>query len=313
MGRKPSSNRARRKAVFLCMFLSSLSPTLSFNCSPHRDCRSSSSLLVRHAKRGEEATATSSRADGVYARPSAAIERGSGFFFPGLEGPKVRLLGGTVLLIMTGVNHLASTTTSAGNRFSEGLAAIFSGFVLFQAAVEYVKESRDIVIVGGSGMTKSTSGAAATTTTYQQQWSMPGDIDSAWRERVEWAATTYLSLTPATHMVLIGPGSMLYWLGTSDPVDSPSTSNVVMACQAAWETAQKSTGGRVSLPLTHPACTGLSLGDTDSLTTHRSVVLQRVSQESQLCWMVTSDQLLASFSRQDLQWLGQLARYIDPK
>ena len=38
------------------------------------------------------------KSSGVYARPSAAIERGSGFFIPGLEGSRVRLLFGILAL-----------------------------------------------------------------------------------------------------------------------------------------------------------------------------------------------------------------------
>jgi hypothetical protein len=43
----------------------------------------------------------------------------------------------------------------------------------------------------------------------------------------------------------------------------------------------------------------------------RSVVLQRIND--QLCWMMVSNQLLASFTTNDLQWLGQLAKYTNPE
>ncbi len=49
--------------------------------------------------------ANNKKAKGVYVRPSGAIERGSGFFVPGLEGPKVRVLFGIVLLALTAINH----------------------------------------------------------------------------------------------------------------------------------------------------------------------------------------------------------------
>ena len=42
---------------------------------------------------------------GVYSRPSAAIEKGSGFYIPGLEGSKVRLLFGTLVLLLNYINH----------------------------------------------------------------------------------------------------------------------------------------------------------------------------------------------------------------
>ena len=63
---------------------------------------------------GEEDKASNKKTtQGVYVRPSGAIERGSGFFFPGLEGPKVRVLFGVVLLSLTAVNHLVAASASS--------------------------------------------------------------------------------------------------------------------------------------------------------------------------------------------------------
>ena len=43
-------------------------------------------------------------------------------------------------------------------------------------------------------------------------------------------------------------------------------------------------------------------------TTTRTVILQRISTNS--CWMVVSDQLLASYAKTDLKFLGRLAQYV---
>lgn len=254
---------------------------------------------------------------GVYTRPSAAIERGSGFFVPGLEGPRVRLLFGSMLLLLSGINHVLSepplpanviTTTTGGGSdsiFAEALAVVYSTLVLLQGAVELRKEGlRPRGIVAGVGTKHSTAGNAIRS--YQQQWSVAVEQNGDWRERVEWAASTYLALTPATHVMLVGPGKVVYALGATEPNRDDSRGEEAAECAAALTTLAQSQSGRVSLPPAHPVVTGL----TDP-NYNRCVVLQRVN--AQLCWVVTSDQLLAGFTQQDLQWLGQLAIYIDPE
>ena len=53
-------------------------------------------LLIRpHEQQHERSVSclneSNNKRKGVYSRPSAAIERGSGFFIPGLEGGRVRV------------------------------------------------------------------------------------------------------------------------------------------------------------------------------------------------------------------------------
>lgn len=254
-------------------------------------------------------SSSKNKSRGVYSRPSAAIERGSGFFVPGLEGPKVRLAVGLVLIALTVVNHsLSAAATTAdmnpANTFAEGLAGVYSILVLLQAAIEYTKETRgQIMILGKDEPATSSTSSQSTTSSLSQQWSM--QVDQEWRERVEWMASLYMSLTPATHIMLVGPGKVLYWLGsTAQPSFSEAQEK---GCLAALETVSKSKGGRVSLPEAHPAVTSLAPANHS-----RCVVLQRVDDSSQLALMMTSDQLLPSFTKQDLQWLGQLARYVQP-
>eukprot|EP00527_Entomoneis_sp_CCMP2396_P005006 CAMPEP_0198144408 /NCGR_PEP_ID=MMETSP1443-20131203/15495_1 /TAXON_ID=186043 /ORGANISM="Entomoneis sp., Strain CCMP2396" /LENGTH=278 /DNA_ID=CAMNT_0043807795 /DNA_START=13 /DNA_END=846 /DNA_ORIENTATION=- len=223
------------------------------------------------------------RKEGVYVRPSAAIERGSGFFIPGLEGPKVRLAGGTVLLVLLAVNHfLSSSIISSGNVFSEALAAAFSILVLVQGLIEYTKENRrESLIVEGRGGSSSGSAAATTTTTvsssFTQQWLVPVN-DAVWKSRVEWSAASFLSLTPADHIALIGPGSIVYWQGSSAPPNGENN-NVAKGCQAALDTCLQSKSGRVSLPPSHPTVQSLAPENHQ-----RCVLLQRVDEDSQLVW-----------------------------
>jgi hypothetical protein len=261
--------------------------------------------------RSSSTSTRSSKSRGVYSRPSGAIERGSGFFVPGLEGPKVRLAVGLVLMVATVVNHsLAAAATAAAdvnpaNTFAESLAGVYSILVLLQAAIEYTKEMRgQIMIPDKDEISTLRTKTKTKTASLSQQWSMQVD-DQEWRKRVEWMASLYLSLTPATHVMLVGPGKILYWLGsTSQPSFSEAQEEGSMA---ALKTVSKSKGGRVSLPDTHPAVTSLAPEQHS-----RCVVLQRIDDSSQLALMITSDQLLPSFTKQDLQWLGQLALYVRP-
>jgi hypothetical protein len=70
-----------------------------------------------------------------------AIKGGSGFFVPGLEGPRVRLVFGSVLVFVTALNHVL-VLSSVGYDFSfqELLAISYSLLILFQSAIKYVKE-----------------------------------------------------------------------------------------------------------------------------------------------------------------------------
>lgn len=265
-------------------------PTQSFQ----RTSRISTPLYAE----GEEKR---TRTKGVYVRPSGAIEKGSGFFFPGLEGPRVRVLFGSVLLVFTAVNHVTSPTPFGGLSFEEVIAILYSLLVLFQAAIEFGKEEL-IVEGGGSGAAKSTRSDEELV----QKWATSSSLNENSKSKIQWAAASYLSITPATQMMLLDGSSsdnqkMVYRLG-GESSSSVSPTDESTGIEAALQQLQKSKGGRISLPSTHPAA--VALGLTDS----RSIILQRVTDTS--CWLVTSDQLLASFTQADLKWLGRLAAYV---
>jgi hypothetical protein len=264
------------------------------------------------------------RQQGVYVRPSAAIERGSGFFIPGLEGPKVRLLFGSLLLGLTIVNHGLSSQQNQ-NALAESLAALYSLLVLFQGAVEFFKTQNSAskgLVDNPAGATMTTMASTAGLSLLQQEW-LVRMLDAKWRNRVEWVASTYVVLTPATSMLLVSRQQVVFSLDASTSASNPAipTSDTTIpsmqaqqqatGCTAALETLSRSNSGRVALPMQHPAVTSLGLDTLGAQSkANRCVVLQRVNDE--LCWIMTSDQLLVSFTQQDLQWLGQLARYIDP-
>ena len=241
---------------------------------------------------------------GVYVRPSAAVERGSGFFVPGLEGPRVRLFVGTLLLVATAVNHGLSETNSA---FSEALAVLFSGLVLLQGAIESSKETRELVLqVAESSSTVgvgSTTARASSSAILSKQWSTSRNSQD-WQDRVEWAATSFLSMTPATHMMLVQDDAIAFWLGaTTQMMDS----SYKEGAKAALDTIQQSKGGRVALPSDHPVALGFFSNANNDQVYRKCMIVQRITPTA--CWVVASNDLLASFTKQDLQWLGRMAEY----
>jgi hypothetical protein len=144
---------------------------------------------------------------GVYVRPSGAIERGSGFFVPGLEGPRVRLLFGIVLLGLTGINHVLAASSSLS--LEESIAILYSLLVLFQAAIEFEKE--ELIVEGGNtSSTSNTSTSSSNSSSASirkedcvQQWSTMNDLPQDYKSRVQWSAASYLAVTPAAQMMLL--------------------------------------------------------------------------------------------------------------
>jgi hypothetical protein len=239
---------------------------------------------------------------GVYSRPSAAIERGSGFFIPGLEGPRVRLVFGVIVLLLTVLNHVLLSSSLPTVAFSEGLAGVYAILLLFQAAIEFGKEEKGFIVT--LEKEKSTTDSSTGASSFSQTWSSSSnELSEENKEKVQWAAASYVSLTPATHMLLLDEkDGVVYRLG-STPAAATTARTEMEGTKAAFQALVTSLSGRVSLPPTHPAVKSLS-----SEEHARCVVLQRINESK--CWMMTSNQLLAAFTKEDLKWLGQLAKHV---
>jgi hypothetical protein len=276
---------------------------------------------VLHADQKNDNNQKAQKQKGVYVRPSGAIERGSGFFVPGLEGPRVRLVFGGVLLIFSVINHVANGALPTLS-LEEIIAVVYSGLVLLQAVIEFRKEEESgLVVESGNNnngntnkkeSTKTSSSSSSLREDFTQQWLSTTTVDTPsqdWKSRVEWAAASYLALTPATHMMLLEPGALVYRLGITS---TSSSSSAETGANAALQALNKSTSGRIALPATHPVVVAL-VPDTHN----RAVVLQRImgptgdNGDGDRCWLMASDQLLASFTQQELKWLGQLAKYVE--
>jgi hypothetical protein len=293
-----------------------------------------SSSVMLHARssgsNGNTSKTKTSTNRGVYVRPSGAIERGSGFFFPGLEGPRVRLFFGSTLIGLTIANHYIGGTASSnfhsGVSFQEGLVILYSGLIFFQSAIEYFKEQRlDAVradtamfTAGASTSASSNSNKTKKDKLLEQQWAktVRNDFEDTltFRSKVQWAAASYLAMTPTTQILLLtsktnhDPMVQYRLSSTSDTTMAVSDQTIIQnGIRAALEELKQSQGGRLSLPLTHPAVKALLLAE-DSSSGTRTVILQRITENS--CWMVSSDQLLASYTSADLKWLGRMAQFV---
>ena len=303
--------------------------------------RSTTKLLMSSDGDGNTTSKKKKKTSGVYVRPSGAIERGSGFYVPGLEGPRVRLVVGCVLLTLTGVNHVLATTPSGGSggNLPEQVALVYSCYVLFQALIEYAKEYMAEQQSQNMSSTSSASTVSSSGSNKQliQSWAskLDNDLyinDDQFRSNVEWAAASYLALTPAASQMLLlssggsdngDGGRILYRLG---PTKATVTSEEEQSngISAAFQALEQSKSGRIALPSTHPAVVGLfgtKIDDNDNDKSSRggggvprTVVLQQITttqSNKKLCWMMTSDtELLARFTQQDLKWLRQLGQHI---
>eukprot|EP00550_Attheya_septentrionalis_P011203 CAMPEP_0198306238 /NCGR_PEP_ID=MMETSP1449-20131203/58317_1 /TAXON_ID=420275 /ORGANISM="Attheya septentrionalis, Strain CCMP2084" /LENGTH=385 /DNA_ID=CAMNT_0044008787 /DNA_START=9 /DNA_END=1163 /DNA_ORIENTATION=+ len=270
------------------------------------------------------------RKKGVYARPSAAIERGSGFFVPGLEGSRVRLLFGVLVLILTYANQSTASSSSENTLLVSHVMATFYGILLLvQGSVEWAKEqgmgllptttkddatsssttkTPDSLVVDAS--TTSTTSTTTTTTTMTQYIGTKLSEDMV--ESMAWAAATYIALTPATDVMIVSRDQVLYRLGPPDSSSSEFNTNDDKddMLETIHDILRKSRGGRVSLPSEHPVSTTFL-----SSANRRSVLLQRVMlskndddddndnpKKDSLSILVGSSQLLASFTPNDLKW-----------
>ena len=109
------------------------------------------------AKRSEDDIGK--QAKGFYIRPSAAIERGGGFFIPGLEGAKLRIALGGGLLVLSGLSIATSGDAPLAVRVSECVAAFASAGVVLPYVLPAETEDELAAYRGGAPVV--TEGAPA--------------------------------------------------------------------------------------------------------------------------------------------------------
>ena len=245
---------------------------------------------------------------GVYSRPSAAIEKGSGFYIPGLEGSRVRLLFGVVVLLLTYINDSLGLGDSnkAAVEYSQQISIFFGILLLVQGSIEFAKELG--LGISETAYASRNEGQNHTSTkafSFAQYISDQLQKDASTSNAIAWSAASFVALTPATHVLLLeekndGICEVIYSLGDFDNLTFDEK-----AMKSALETVYKSKGGRVAVNESHPSASLLP----DAYC--RSIILQKAETlKSKRCLVIGSNQLLVSYTKNDLKWLGALAQYI---
>mmetsp|Transcript_25256 Transcript_25256/g.45433 ORF Transcript_25256/g.45433 Transcript_25256/m.45433 type:complete len:346 (+) Transcript_25256:163-1200(+) len=327
--------------LILCVFLSlhhgavaSMSPAFVSSASSHHHLTSpffppssrhhnihkplsvlSATTPDDNKKAGNNNTSPSARDRGIYARPSAAIERGSGFFIPGLEGSRIRFIFGITVLLADAANHflVGGRVGDWGQSVAELVSAFYGALLLLQGSIElavergYAQGGDDN---GGGVSTENEDGAILNKdggSSRRGADALQGkEVASSMIQRM---AQTIITFTPATYFRFVDEDSgVLYSLGAvnddSVAIDADEQKRLV---KLSLDALSESRGGRVALPSEHPASKLLPESAT------RCILVQKVNgyQGSRGCVIIGSDKLLPSFTKNDLRWIGQLAGYND--
>jgi hypothetical protein len=309
------------------------------NCFTTTKIRHGTNLISSSKTTGTILYESKSKTKGVYARPSAAIERGSGFFVPGLEGSRVRILFGLIVLFLsylTTMNGMGNSNTDAVE-FSQKLVLFYAVLLLFQGIIEGAKEAGLGLLVldnvqqrqGEKTINNGKSGTKAYASKEVEQRVSDTLVreEPGYVEKIRWVAASLIALTPATHVLLLlwddetggaeeeeGTNTackILYRLGEGMMQIDSDASILDKSIQSAIDTVYKSKGGRVSVPESHP-CSALLPEE------HRRCILlqkieatdSRTGREKRQCLMIGSNQLLVAFTKNDLKWLGSLGNYL---
>jgi len=259
---------------------------------------------------GSSSTSKSARERGIYSRPSAAIERGSGFFIPGLEGSRIRLIFGITCLVADAANHffVDSMPGDWGQSVAEIIAALYGTLLILQGSIEAGVErgamQNEAVIISGSAEDgvnlNRRDGSSSRIADVLQK-------DDITLKTIQRMSQIIMSFTPATYFQFVTEDfGVLYSAGVGGETTATNDDNEEKRlAKLSLDAVAGSKGGRVALPSDHPSSKLLPESAT------RCILVQKVSeyQGSRACMIIGSDKLLPSFTKNDLRWIGQLAEY----
>ena len=200
------------------------------------------------------------KGSGYYVRPSAALERGGGFYVPGLEGDRLRLLVAVVLGVGLVLNRVLSEGTPVLSQgISEALGATGCGLLIFQV-VSDEEEAR---------VQENVARRAAAVARLRELNELSPALPAAAAERARWAAGALLRLTPACAVVWLseeageGPSVPLLRFGRFDeesaPEDAPRAAAALLARLGGAEAAAVEDLAEERLPLLPASCASLEL------------------------------------------------------
>lgn len=128
-----------------------------------------------------------------YRNPSKAIEKGGGFYIPGLRGPRLRFFVASVAGSLLTINHIASTATLPSLLNSERVAALGIIAVLATAFYDSFRSEND---AGSKSL--SSPGKAPVTALVKEAFA--SDEKPSTSEASTWAMAVCTDLTAVTHI-----------------------------------------------------------------------------------------------------------------
>lgn len=95
---------------------------------------------------------------GYYVRPSRAIEKGGGFFVPGLEDEKIRIVSGVFLLLLYAINSIGVDLSAVGPTTYCGVFVTVLLLVQGLSALIPAGNAAPSIGIGGSGGSRGSGG-----------------------------------------------------------------------------------------------------------------------------------------------------------
>lgn len=150
-----------------------------------------------------------------YKNPSKAIQKGGGFYIPGLRGPRLRVAVSALAVTLLALNHLSISVNAIPRSLwvSESFALTASIGILVTALVDISTEREEMAPAGQQQGVSSLR--AAITTTESSVKAKSGGIDDV-GEEVSWGQAVCADLTNATAFAICRDGKTIYVSGLAE-------------------------------------------------------------------------------------------------
>eukprot|EP00611_Tribonema_gayanum_P015403 TRINITY_DN27230_c0_g1_i1.p1 TRINITY_DN27230_c0_g1~~TRINITY_DN27230_c0_g1_i1.p1 ORF type:complete len:287 (+),score=41.79 TRINITY_DN27230_c0_g1_i1:93-863(+) len=190
-----------------------------------------------------------------YKRPSAALERGGGFFVPGLEGYKLRAAMGALVFVFLVLNRYPGYEVDPPQLRSETIGAFCGALLLLQAlldrATEQAATERRAALDTTSADPEDSDvgsevGLAGGGTRLRR---VASSLTQAQADRVGWVADTLLQLTPACTVLLVtAAGEVVARFGVSDAQEEEAVPMPLLDSAAKTASLNSSSAALKALP-----------------------------------------------------------------
>lgn len=144
-----------------------------------------------------------------YKNPSKAIEKGGGFFIPGLRGPRLRYFVSILASCLLALNHIASPAVHTSTQTISEIFAAFSSFAVLATAVA---DSATQVPTPQSSKTRDPSLRTQENdknTYVKQDLSLDSYKEQTSAETAAWALAVCTDLTKVSHIAAFREGKII--------------------------------------------------------------------------------------------------------